>query len=328
MVRTLKGATGWLITDGRAGIIAQARGVAAALDLNAVQKNVAPKGIWHLMAPWGPVAPREQFGKPGSKFAPPWPDVAIAVGRAAIPYIRALRKHAGSKTYTVVLQDPRTNPNVADLICVPQHDRLRADNVFTTLTSAHRFSPNLLEEIRGELPNDIKDLPRPRVAVLLGGKNRAHRYTDDDYDRLIKGLSSLAALGVNFMITPSRRSLDGLIEAADTGTRNAPRIFWRGEGENPYPYFLAAADLFIVTGDSVNMCSEASSTGKPVYVFMPSGGSQKFTRFHDGLQQHGATRPMPELFEILDEWTYEPLDAASEIAAEIERRFNERAQTL
>jgi mitochondrial fission protein ELM1 len=105
----------------------------------------------------------------------------------------------------------------------------------------------------------------------------------------------------------------------------APRaLFWNGEGENPYPHFLAHADALIVPADSVNMAGEACATGKPVYVFEPEGGSRKFARFHAALVRHGATRPLPARFERLEAWCYPPLNSAETIADEIVRRWSRR----
>jgi mitochondrial fission protein ELM1 len=50
----------------------------------------------------------------------------------------------------------------------------------------------------------------------------------------------------------------------------------------------------------------------------------KFTRFHESLRQYGATRSLPVTFSQLEKWTYAPLDSASQIAAEIERRWREK----
>ena len=99
-------------------------------------------------------------------------------------------------------------------------------------------------------------------------------------------------------------------------------------GENPYPQFLAHADAFIAPADSVNMTGEPCATGKPVYVFEPEGGSAKFTRFHEALRRHGATRPLPERFERLETWSYAPLNSSETIAAEIARRWLKRRQML
>ena len=102
------------------------------------------------------------------------------------------------------------------------------------------------------------------------------------------------------MVTPSRRTPEPITQLVREATASTPRILWAGEGENPYPHFLAHADAFIVPADSVNMTGEPCATGKPVYVFAPEGGSAKFTRFHDTLRRHGATRPLPESFERLE----------------------------
>ncbi len=318
----LAGARAWLISDGRAGNIAQLRGVAAALGLSAREIEVAPTGLFKLLAPYGPVAPRVRFGHPGSDFRPPWPEIALATGRAAIPYIRALKRHAGRDTFTVVLQDPRSGDSTADMIWVPAHDKRRGPNIFTTLTSPHVYAPDRIAERREALPADILALPHPRVLVSLGGRNKVYKYTAADNARLAEGLRSLAGLGASFMMTASRRSHSELIEAAKAATEGAPRIFWNGEGPNPYPDFLAAADVLFVTGDSVNMCGEAAATGRPVVVFHPTGGSTKFDRFHQGLENRGAARAMPDRFDAIPDWRYEPLYSAQRIAEEVARRYS------
>jgi uncharacterized protein len=319
--RPLAGKRAWIITDGKTGMDVQCMGVAEALGAAYEMKHVAPSGIWKALAPWGPVAPREAFGQSGSGFAPPWPDVAIASGRASIPYIRALKRKAGAATLTVVLQDPKSGLGTADLIWVGEHDTLRGANVIKTTTSPHGFSPARLAQLRAAPPANVADLASPRVAVILGGKNAVYKYTDADDERLVASLESLAALGASFMITPSRRTHERLLRKVDEATRHSKRCLWNGTDANPYADFLANADMLIVTADSVNMTGECCATGKPVYVFSPSAGSKKFNRFHDALQAYGATRPLPERFGGIEQWAYRPLDSAAIIAAEVERRW-------
>ncbi len=326
--RALEGASAWIITDGKAGMLVQARGVADALGLDYLEKVVQPKALWAALAPFGPVGPSERLGRPGSDFAPPWPDVVIATGRASIPYVRAIRRKAGPRTYTIVLQDPKTGANTADLIWVPEHDRRRGANVITTPTAPHSFSQKRLAALRASPAEDIAALAGPRITVVLGGKNGVYKFTEADDDRLQESLSSLAQLGASFMITSSRRTHKRLIAAAEAATREAPRILWTGEGNNPYPGFLASADALIVTADSVNMCGEACATGRPVYIFTPSGGSAKFTRFHEALAASGAVRALPDRFTTLVSWDYSPLDAAVSIAAEIEQRYARRSRMV
>lgn len=324
----LQGRKAWLITDDKVGMQVQVKGVADALGLDWTAKQVSPTGLWRMLAPFGPTDPKDKFAVAGSPLGPPWPEIAIATGRLSIPYIKAMRRHAGFRTYTVVLQDPRTGPRTSDLIWVPEHDSRRGANVITTLTAAHSFTPARLAALKATEPSWMRDLPHPRVGVILGGRNQVYRFTPDDDARLGAALAAIARLGASFMITPSRRTHPGLLEAVRAATDGAPRFIWDVAGENPYPAILAHADRFVVTGDSVNMTGEPLITGKPVWVYEPSGGSAKFARFHASLRRYGATRSLPDAATILEDWSYEPLDAAASIAREIERRWLAREAML
>ena len=130
------------------------------------------------------------------------------------------------------------------------------------------------------------------------------------------------------MITASRRTPDDLVARIKNAVEGSGAFFWNGDGENPYPSFLAHADLFLITADSVSMTCEAAATGKPIYIFAPSGGSAKFDRFHSALAKYGATRPIPPPGSAFESWSYEPLHSAVVIAAEIARRWQKRASML
>jgi mitochondrial fission protein ELM1 len=322
------GRRGWIISDGKTGNDVQARGVFDALRLDYEIKHVFPTGIWQALSPWGPVDPAERFGAPQSRFSPPWPDFAMSVGRLTTPYIRKLKQLAGLATYTVILQDPRVAAKTADLFWVPEHDTRRGPNVITTLTAPHSFTRERLRELRTYLPCDIAALPKPRVAVLLGGPNGYFTYTKPALARLAAALGTLAAQGAGLMVTPSRRTPSDVVAFVREATVGARRLLWEGCGDNPYPGFLAHADAFIVPADSVNMTGEPCATGKPVYVFTPAGGSSKFTRFHAALRGYGATRPLPDPFERLESWSYAPLSSSDAIAAEIAQRWLKRTQML
>ncbi len=319
--RPLEGRRAWVITDGKAGMEVQCVGVAEALGVAYERIRVAPSLPWYAMAPWGPIQPKDRIGGPRSPFSLPWPIIAIATGRQSIPYIRTIARKAGSSTYTVVIQDPRTGPDTADLIAVPKHDDLSGGTIISTLTAPHGFSPDRLEKIRRDVPSDIASLPKLRVTVILGGPNAVYEFTAEDNLRLAKGLGDLAELGASFLITTSRRTPEPLLAATRAAIGDAPAIIWSGDGPNPYASFLANADMLVVTADSVNMTGEACATGRPVYVFEPSGGSEKFSRFHESLRRYGATRPLPDRISTLDQWEYAPLDSAAEIAREVERRW-------
>src|SRR5262249_39704686 len=208
--------------------------------------------IWQALSPWGPVDPAERFGAPEGRSAPPWPDFAMSIGRLTPPYIRRLKQLAGLATYTVILQDPRVAAKTADLFWVPEHDMRRGPNVITTLTAPHSFTRERLRELRTYLPSDIAALPKPRVAVLLGGPNGYFPHPAPVPARLAAALGTLAAQGAGLMVTPSRRTPPEVVAFVREATAGTRRLLWEGSGDNPYPALLAHADAFIVPADSVN----------------------------------------------------------------------------
>jgi len=307
----------WILSDGKAGHLAITTGVAEAMRLEARIVEVAGSRLTRWLAPHGPAPGNAAQIQPDADEA--WPEYAFAAGRLSIPSLRTLRRRAGGRTFTVAFMDPRVN-DAADLIWVPTHDKRRGENVISTVTSPHAFSPERLASLRMQTPAAIAALPTPRVAVLLGGPGAGFAFPPADIRRLAGALVRMAALGASFLVTPSRRTPPALFEAVDAATVSAPRIFWDGTGENPYAYFLACADAFVVTADSVNMTGEACATGRPVHVFMPDGGRPKFHTFHTALRDAGATRPLPEEPRELGTWSYTPINAARQIGGEIARR--------
>jgi mitochondrial fission protein ELM1 len=329
LLAAVRGRTGWIISDGKAGNETQCRGVFDALGLVSEVKPIQPGWLQQKLSPYVGVARTERFGQPDSTFCPPWPDFAISAGRLAAPYIRAIKRHARLRTYTIILQDPKVPLSSADLFWMPEHDRRRGPNVVTTVVSPHGFSPERLAKLREAPPPSTFDkVPRPWTAVLIGGDGSSYTYTPEDMTRLARALRRLAELGAGLLMTPSRRTPRALLAAINEATRDFPRFLWDGYGYNPLPAMLAHADRFVVTADSINMCGEPAVTGRPIEVFTPSGGSDKFNRYQAALAKHGATRPLDDVPTKLANWTYEPLYSASDIAAAIAERWVRRRTML
>lgn len=306
-----EGTTAWVLTDGKAGDETQCLGLVEALGVTPSVRRVAPRAPFGLAMPWGPVDPAERPDRAGSPVAPPFPDLLVASGRRAVPYVRAVRRASRGATFTVILKDPRTGPAAADLIWVPEHDRLRGPTVLATLTAPHRVSAARLAGARAAPDPRLAALAPPRIAVLVGGDSRHHRFRQRDVALLVRRLGALAAGGASLMITLSRRTPAALAEAVRGLACAGPHFLWDGSGPNPYLAMLAAADAIVATADSTNMVGEAVATGRPVLVFEPSGGHPKITAFLDGLRRYGAVRP---LAGALEPYGYEPLDTTPVLA--------------
>lgn len=321
----------WIVTDGKAGDRAQCLGVAERLGIIAQEHviNPRPPYSWLMPLSWRlpliATDPLEAPGRTGGALAGEMPDLVIASGRRAAPYLPAIKRASGGKAFTVFLKDPRTSAGIADFIWVPEHDRLRGDNVMVTLTSPHRISPEILAAARAELPERIAALKIPRVALLIGGNSKDVTFTSPDVARFAEGVTALAATGAGLMATASRRTPPTLTAAIRPIVETAGGWFWDGGGDNPYTAFLAHADALVVTAESVNMVGEACATGRPVLTFRPTGGSRKIDQFLRGLEQAGAIRPFSGRLET---YTYAPIDATEAIARQIAEHFGAHRQKI
>lgn len=311
-----------MLSDGKIGDEVQCFGIADALGLDARRRLIAPRAPWSWATPYGPVDPREAPGRRGSPIAPPYPDIVFAAGRRTVPYLRRVKRASAGRTFTVFVKDPYTGTGTADVIWIPEHDRLRGDNVVVTLTPAHRLRPEVFARARAVPDLRIAALPHPRVAMVLGGKGVNHDFSAADVANLAAIAGTVAATGASLMVTPSRRTPPealAAIRAALARPLAEGRAFvWDGAGENPYPQILAHASAILVTGDSANMVGEATATGAPVHVYEPSGGHPKVTRYLDRLTEVGAVRRWSGR---LESWTYAPIDSAPLTARAIAERY-------
>ncbi len=314
----MAGRSVWVITDGKAGDEMQCLGVAERLGLVAERRHVKPRALFAALMPRGPIDPAEAPDKPGSPLAPPFPDMAIASGRRAVAYLAALKKASGGKTFTAFLKDPRIGASAADFLWVPEHDKLRGENVLVTLTAPHRLTPEALAAARATPPEQIANLPGPRIALLIGGDSKDYRFTDADIARFREQAIALAANGVGLMATASRRTPQKLLSTIRNVVQAYGGFFWNGSGDNPYVPMLANADAVVVTAESTNMIGDAVATGKGVLLFTPTGGSPKIERFLTGLREIGAVRPFTGALETFN---YSPIDATPAIAVALAHAY-------
>ncbi len=321
----------WALTDGTIGMVNQALGLAEAVAAAAgddepwtvVDKRFAPSTPWRWLpaALWPPgvLGVRAEENAP----APPWPDLVVSCGRSAVGVALAIKRRSGGRSFVVHTQHPRVDPQRFDLVVAQAHDRLAGPNVVVVLGSLHRVTRAKLDAAAQRFRDLLAALPRPLVAVLVGGNNKVYRLTPERTRRLADDLAALIRTeGAGLAVTPSRRT--GAENAAILRERLAglPAIVWDGKGENPYFGFLGLADAVIVTCDSVNMVSEACATGKPVHVIALEGRrTGKFDRFHAALREAGLTRPFRGRIE---RWSYPPLEETTRVAHEVLRRMKER----
>ncbi len=317
----------WIVSDGNPGAENQCLGLAEALDLDPqvirvshppvlrlLPPHLLPAGLWLRLAQTGPSSRKEV-----PAFRPPWPDILISCSRKAVGFSIAVRRLSGKKTFTAHIQAPQVPVRCFDLVAPPAHDGLKGENVVETIGALNRVTPRQLAEAAKIWGPGHAHLPRPLVAVLIGGATRRHRLDPQDAEHIADQIFALAEReNAGVIVTPSRRTPTAVAEVLQRRFCKPRAHCWDGTGPNPYFGFLALADMIAVSGDSVSMISEACTTGKPVYMIELSGGSGRFHRFYERLRRDDRIRPLGERLET---WYYPPLDDTERVAQAVRDRI-------
>jgi mitochondrial fission protein ELM1 len=237
-----------------------------------------------------------------------------------------MRRWSKGKTLIVQAQDPRWPASAFDLVIPPEHDGLTGDTVFPILGAPSRMTPQRLAEGRARFAAELSALPRPHVAVAIGGASAAYELPADQ--ALVLALAirqTVEAAGGSILLTFSRRTPGHAMAAMRTALEGAAAWIWDGEGDNPYAGFLGSADHVLVTEDSVNMALDAAATEAPLQILplrpKSARAAAKFRAFHAALQARGRARPFGG---GLERWPVAPILEADRAAAEILRRLDRK----
>ncbi len=312
----------WVLTDDRPGTATQALAVADALGQAYVEKPLRYDGLARLpnVLRGASLIGIDDVSRVG--LAAPWPDLVIAAGRRSAPVARWIKfqgAQAEKPVKLVQIMNPgRVGAGDFDLIAVPRHDCARpggdAPNVLRVTGAPHRMTPEVLAAAAMKWSPVFAALPRPLIAVLVGGAtNRRPFPVSVAADLGARVAAMVKAAGGSVLLSTSRRTGREAEDALLAAIPEPRFVFrWGDTGENPYRGYLALADVIVVTGDSVSMASEACATGKAVFIAAPEAiTAPKHQRLHKELYDAGLARPFDGTYST---WTHPPLNAAAEIA--------------
>lgn len=282
-------------------------------------KHLAARAPWRWLPPQLWAFPLAGVAVREGPLAPPWPRLVVSCGRITVAPALAVKARGGAATFAVHVQDPQAGRARFDLVVAGAHDALTGPNVVTVEGALHRVTPARLAQAAAAAGPALTALPRPRVAVLLGGANRAFRLGPVQAARLGEEVAAMAAAaGGSVLATPSRRTGEAATAAFARAVAAVPHVVWDGRGPNPYLAILALADAIVVTEDSISMACEAAATGRPVLVAALPGGSAKFRRFHARMAAVGATRAFQGRLEA---WSHAAPDEAARVGALVRARL-------
>ena len=306
-------AASWILSEGLAGLQAQALGLAEAAGLTPDLRVLAPVAPWRWFParawPW-------PLHAVSAAVAGQLPDLLIGCGGMAAAVLSALRRPS---LPVVQVQHPRMATGRFDLIVVNTHDRLTGRNIIVTRTALNRVTPERLAAEADRWRDRLAPYARPLVAVLLGGSNG--RYTLDSAvaGRLAADLVAMMRRDqVGVVVTPSRRTDPAITTILRQALEPLGGWVWDFAGDNPYFAMLALADMVIVTQDSVSMISEAAATTAPVMFVPLPGRSSRQALFIETMLAEGRIRPFDGRYAP---WPVTALNDTPAAAAEMRRRL-------
>ncbi len=300
-----------VLSEGYAGLQAQAQGLTEAAGLEARVQALTPRAPWRWF-------PARTWPAPlrATALSPPAEALAFGCGGVAAAVLAALRR-PGHRVIQV--QHPRMDPARFDLVIVNRHDQLTGPNVLVARTALHRVTPARLEAAGRDWADRLAHLPRPLVAVLVGGANGRFRLDAAVGAALAAQLAEMMRRDrVGIALTPSRRTGPAVRRILTDALQPTGGWVWDMTGDNPYFGLLALADAIVVTTDSVSMVSEAVATSAPVLLAALPGRSRRIERFTEGLRADGRVRIFAGRLET---WDCAPLDDTQAVADEMRRRL-------
>ena len=307
----------WALSDGRAGNARQALALAVARDAAAGERALEPRLPWRWGAPRRLPGAEAAFGEGFASLLARPPALAIGCGRQAALATRLLRER-GARAVQVL--DPRIAPSHWDLVVVPEHDRIRGDNVLTLLGSLNPVDDAWLERARAQFPAPDASAG-PRTALLVGGPTAQAPWDRRELSAWLDAIDAiLAREGGALMVSASRRTPPRYRALLRARCKERASPFWLDErdGANPYPGLLAWADRIVCTPDSVNMVSEAAATRAPVFVADPGIAQGRLRMFLGSLSARGRIRALDGAMEA---FPVEPLRETARVAAEVRARL-------
>lgn len=312
----------WVLADDRAGNVNQLLGIAEALGWPYERKEIR-YNKWVRLPNW--LRGRTFIGLDKAyqlALMQDFPDVLLSAGRRSYPIARAIKHLSKGKCKIIQLMNPLNNLGDADLIVLPFHDNWRGKvaNVVQMLGTPHRVTAQKLSLEKQHWQQVMKQYPPKRLSLFVGGATKNKPFSIEMADDLIRAVKELKPASV--LVTTSRRTPLDIVHHLKTHLPK-PYFFYQfgDEGENPYFGLLSWADMILVTGDSMSMCTECCASGVPVFIFAPDGMvSAKHKRFHDTLFQHGFAAPVGGEAVL----AHPPLNPATEIAERIQALFEKK----
>jgi len=273
---------------------------------------------WWVPAGWGGTRCLQYALSPASARAilTRYADLIVSCGASTVPVNELWARQNRAKS--IVIMNPAPLPlRRFDLVIAPRHDGLpQRRNVIQTVGAISLIQDGRLAQavdrlsahpkFRAAAPDGVR---RPVVAVFIGGETSQYTLGAGFVEGMVaQVLSTCELVNGRCLVTSSRRTPAAVerVLAERLGKHARCQLLLlasRDQLNGTMEGMLGAADVAVVTGESVSMVSEACASGRRVVVVEPPLrqanrlGLTKHQRFLRDLAKDGHVRvsPIPEL---------------------------------
>ncbi len=273
-----------VIDEGRPGHLVQSRGMARALaahcgaEWTVYTVRLSLRGVFRPLLRAACALARRGLPDRLLRLAfrlpdetPPPAEVIVTSGGRGFFYAVSLARRTGAKL--VFCGDPAPLPAAwCDVVLSPQAIAGRPDSIGTGMLLTE-ISPQEIAGKGAALREAFEKSGGTRLATLLiGGDSRSHRYTGEDWTDLAAAVNRLGEQGWRWLLSTSRRTPPDVETLQRQNIRNEyliHAVWWHAAPERVIAAFLDAADVVMVTRDSLSMLSEAVAAGRPTVALAP-----------------------------------------------------------
>lgn len=265
----------WILSDGLAGHVNQARALARLLDLTVVEVPLRLRHkIWRpLLRAWIRCSPRSfRWLSLAYDFTLPtgMPDIVLSAG--------------GNTSFANVLlarQLQRPNLFIGSLRRLPPKDfttiytleAIGSDNNVVLKVPLSPLLPGDLAQEGRQLRERLGLVDVPLWAMIIGGDGAGFSYGQEDWAALAEAMVALSRrYGCRWLLTTSRRTgveAEAALQTAIPIEFLADVVWYSQAPRAVMSAYLGAADRIFVTADSMSMLADAMVAGAPVYALTP-----------------------------------------------------------
>jgi len=267
----------WVMLGDKRGDNGQVETIVEALGWPVARKFLQPLPQWVYGKPrFEPTLSHLDPARSDALCAP-WPDLIITSGRRPSMAALWVRRQSGGRTRVVLVGKPSGYLRDFDLIVASRENQLPPfANVMTTVLPFMQVDVAAVQAASRDWAARLDALPRPLVAILVGGETNPFVMDARVARRLVGEAERVVAAGGTPWITTSRRTTADVVAVLKRDLPAQARLHTfsadAAPGDNPYLALLGTADAFTVTADSISMQVEVLRLGKPLAILpLPAG---------------------------------------------------------